>query len=519
MEQLHSNVRKRTGSPACFLRVLWLVVLLHHCCVPQVEARLLNGVRLSSQDAWTVCTSPWQPFVQCTINSTDPTTFSGYGIEVFRQASLQIGWRASDYTWQCMDWLSMTADMVAPNGTCDMTAADFTYDGASLDQGLKFGYPDAHDSFSILVYAEEQVSGHWLFLQPFQWQVWVMLLVAAVLVGVSIHLVEVMSKKHTSRQIHLETNTFFGEHGWFDSMWKGMGLIVNAVDPISTATWASRLVVFVWCFMILLLLTMYTGNAAAILTARRWTSSIQTRSDLVGANFGVSNGGFAALGRLGVFPTISYPWRDNQDSDAFLEELRLGHVEALVLDTAFVQYMAAIDCNFHEVDVPFGSLNYAMTFNPSFPATLADNFSRAVLDMEQGGTLDRLRTAFLVPASSCGSGASRVNEGVTFGQVYGLWIVLAGTIAVALCLAYLKSLFNKKRRIKMLRAMPVSRSLNRRRNLAESPAGSVEINMGDKVDGGVVLSINPVAEGAPEESVREIEGKEDPPKTVAVSSF
>lgn len=74
------------------------------------------------------------------------------------------------------------------------------------------------------------------------------------------------------------------------------------------------------------------------------------------------------------------------------------------------------DCP-HQVDVPFGSLNYAMTFNPSFPATLAGNFSRAVLDMEQGGTLDRLRTAFLVPASNCGSGASPQNGGVTFGQV------------------------------------------------------------------------------------------------------
>ncbi|GAQ78867.1 glutamate receptor [Klebsormidium nitens] len=469
-----------------FFRLLLVVILLHHQ-IAQVEARLPGGVRLSSNDKWTVCTSPWQPFVQCTIGSTDPTDFSGYGIEVFRQASLHLGWKTSDYTWQCMDWLNMTADMVAPNGTCDMTAADFTYDGASLDQGLKFAYPDAHDSFSILVYAKEETSGHWLFLQPFRWEVWVMLLVAAVLVGVSIHLVEVMSKKYTTREIHLETNTFFGEHGWFDSMWKGMGLIVNAVDPISTATLASRLVVFVWCFMILLLLTMYTGNAAAILTARRWSSSIQTRSDLMGANFGASNGGFASLARLGVFPTVSYPWRNNNDSAAFLEELRLGHVDALVLDTAFVQYMAAIDCTFHEVDVPFGSLNYAMTFNPSFPATLADNFSRAVLDMEQGGTLDRLRTAFLVPPSSCGSGASPVNEGVTFGQVYGLWIVLAGTIVVALCLAYLKSLFNKKRRIKLLR------SLNRRKNLAQSPAGSVEVNMGDKVDGGVVLSINPVA--------------------------
>lgn len=44
---------------------------------------------------------------------------------------------------------------------------------------------------------------------------------AAVLVGVSIHLVEVMSKKYTTRQITLEHNTFFGENGWLDSMWKG----------------------------------------------------------------------------------------------------------------------------------------------------------------------------------------------------------------------------------------------------------------------------------------------------------
>ena len=68
-------------------------------------------------------------------------------------------------------WLCMTS-----------RAFELQYDGAFLDQGLKYAYPDAHDSFSILVYATEGTSGHWLFLQPFRWEVWVMLLVAGMII-------------------------------------------------------------------------------------------------------------------------------------------------------------------------------------------------------------------------------------------------------------------------------------------------------------------------------------------------
>jgi hypothetical protein len=45
----------------------------------------------------------------------------------------------------------------------------------------------------------------------------------------------------------------------------GLGLVVNAVDPFSAVTIASQLIVFVWSFLILLVLKIYTGNAAAIL--------------------------------------------------------------------------------------------------------------------------------------------------------------------------------------------------------------------------------------------------------------
>lgn len=50
-----------------------------------------------------------------------------------------------------------------------------------------------------------------------------------------------------------------------------MAQVVGAGTPEGVSI-PSRIIIFVWCFMILLLLTMYTGNAAAILT----TSSIST---------------------------------------------------------------------------------------------------------------------------------------------------------------------------------------------------------------------------------------------------
>ena len=81
---------------------------------------LLQNARFDKP--YKICTSAWAPIVTCTAGD-DPSTYSGYQIEVFREIANAIGWQSDDWFFDCIDWTEMMDDLAASNGTCFMAAS------------------------------------------------------------------------------------------------------------------------------------------------------------------------------------------------------------------------------------------------------------------------------------------------------------------------------------------------------------------------------------------------------------
>jgi ABC-type amino acid transport substrate-binding protein len=54
----------------------------------------------------------------------DPTTYTGYQVELFRLVATDLGWKEGrDWYFSCEDWTPMLEDLLSANGTCTMSAA------------------------------------------------------------------------------------------------------------------------------------------------------------------------------------------------------------------------------------------------------------------------------------------------------------------------------------------------------------------------------------------------------------
>jgi hypothetical protein len=60
--------------------------------------------------------------VECTVGE-DPSTFTGYQVELFTLLSKDLGWEDGDWTMVCMPYTDMMNDLKSPAGNCTLAAA------------------------------------------------------------------------------------------------------------------------------------------------------------------------------------------------------------------------------------------------------------------------------------------------------------------------------------------------------------------------------------------------------------
>ena len=60
--------------------------------------------------------------VECKVDE-DPSTFTGYQVELFRLLAKDLGWEDSDWTMVCMPYTDMMNDLMTPGGNCTLAAA------------------------------------------------------------------------------------------------------------------------------------------------------------------------------------------------------------------------------------------------------------------------------------------------------------------------------------------------------------------------------------------------------------
>eukprot|EP00243_Klebsormidium_subtile_P011485 TRINITY_DN6530_c0_g1_i1.p1 TRINITY_DN6530_c0_g1~~TRINITY_DN6530_c0_g1_i1.p1 ORF type:complete len:470 (+),score=51.89 TRINITY_DN6530_c0_g1_i1:447-1856(+) len=432
------------------LAPILLAVLLCISFWAGVESRLpgANGT-VKAGEVYTVCTAPFAPYVRCIEGDSSPTNFSGYGPEMFKRAASIIGWKPKNYQFVCLTYANMLKDLTHPNGICDLASASITVQFKRLQAGIQFAYPDYHTGQGLMVYASGTKTNKWLFLEPFNWVVWLFLFLAALAVGVSTRVVEIVSKPKAARPVEDKDDDSAGVG---ELVWSAGAQIVNAAEPMRAFSIPSRVIIFVWAFLILLLVAMYTGNAAAILTTSQVDMSIQSIEDLQGKSWGAYKNTVDIMHLNGWNPTVLFAPQNAAETEDMLQQLVTGAIEGLVWDCGYVDYTTVTRCNIYKVGDCITEDNRALAFWQNATGSLINAFSTAILTLEESSELSHLHQVFIQPTSTiCANEAAGAQQQVTFGQVSGLWIVLAATIAVSVGLAFVGRHAKLKHLHKMLK--------------------------------------------------------------------
>lgn len=115
-----------------------------------------------NQTTINVCVTPYTPMVSCT-NTSDPSLYSGYEVELAKRVFAIIGWRPSMLTWKCLGWTDMTSHLEAGDGVCNIAASGVMVDTDKIDKGLLFSWPTYTNGLGVAIINNQQTASIWAF--------------------------------------------------------------------------------------------------------------------------------------------------------------------------------------------------------------------------------------------------------------------------------------------------------------------------------------------------------------------
>lgn len=377
-----------------------------------------------------VCTANYIPMASCS-PTADPSTYSGFDIDLFRRTALIAGWdettnvsQPDSYEFRCMPFDLMISDLTDPNGTCTVATAGVTITGEREGKGIQFTYPTLRSGLAIMVHRQES-GGGWFFLRPFSWGVWLAILLTIALIPIVTLVTEFLSIE--GRIERRDVGPGLKEASW-RSMWTFLLL-----EPYHVTAIASRIVGVVYGAVATVLVNCFCANLAAALTVSQLTSSINSVNDLRGRAVGTVAVYIPRLSRYGIAATELAFEGVQMAVETWLPQLRSGMLVATVVDEPLQDYMASVSsCDLHILPDVVAPFDFGMAFHKGALESLVDKFSSAILSLQEDGTISQLRESYIkIPRPECESTIDS-STSITFQQVRGLWIILACGLALAL---------------------------------------------------------------------------------------
>lgn len=337
-----------------------------------------------------------------------------------------------------MDWDAMIEGAL-DNVTCDIVAGGLEIVTKHLQRGMQYSVPVYKSGYRILLSSSSSSTDIWNFLSVFHWSLWVAVLVTMLFMGVALYATDVVSLKRHTRVAPP------GLRGMVDSQWYSWGLIgtVTSLEPDSLG---ARVLAIAYGWVLVIVLTAYTANTAALTATRYSNSNIQSIEDLVGRKVGayLPEGVAQPVEKLleeYAIKATPVPWETEEDERLFMKELEAGRLDALVIDSPFVEYMSSVDCMVRTVGPLYMTFPLALAFPPNAPDLVVDGFSKGLLEGQaQLGMLDQLENRYIRQVSAkCvnalqGGDSEDDVQRLAFRDVAGMWVVLSIAVGMGLLL-------------------------------------------------------------------------------------
>ncbi|GBF92328.1 glutamate receptor [Raphidocelis subcapitata] len=393
-----------------------------------------------------ICMAETIPIVYCLDRNED--MYSGYEYKLFQRVMAQMGWiQGEDYRFICLPTFGDLVDHIKNDtGMCDVGFGGFSMSRSDIEKGVHYSIPTVRAGFKLLVGAEVYKLSFFVFLDAFNWKLWLAIILTCVFVGVCIWLMDPWA-----RSVKVPTLHDYRFLGLRQRIWVALAnsMSFSAID-MGESHAAGNIIVLAFAFMMLVLVSLYTAVTSSNLTANRLTSAITGLHDLPGKKVLTWEDEYYMnfLGQQGINST-GWPWDTEEDQLMLFNAVANGTFDALVLDNFVLEFGANSRCDVTVVGDSFSQYDGAFAFPKSVGEIpgLVDAFSYVLLAIKDGGDMEKLFNEFIKPPEPFCKRTMAAGQGTQIGfmDVVGLWVLLAGGVACAIILIVTVRLMNKSK--------------------------------------------------------------------------
>jgi len=320
------------------------------------------------------------------------------------------------------------------------TAVDFTMPYMNTGVGILFkkDKPAPNNLFS--------------FLQPLSLDVWIYMTTAYLGVSITMFLLARLTpfeweNPHPCVEEPEELENELTLHNCF---WHNWGSLMQQGSDIAPKAISTRMVAGMWWFFTLIMISSYTANLAAFLTASKMSSPVNSAEDLAkqtkikygtfccgstNAFFGSST--IPTYAKLNAFMESTKPSVMTKSNSEGLDRVRKEEgLYAFFMEAAAIEYHVERYCELKQLGGLLDSKGYGIALPKDSPYTAA--ISAGVLALQERGTLKLLKIRWwkkLRGGGTCSKITTGTSAQLSLAQLGGVFIVLVGGMVLAIIIA------------------------------------------------------------------------------------
>merc|ERR1719341_465990 len=317
------------------------------------------------------------------------------------------------------------------------TAVDFTMPYMNTGVGILFkkDKPAPNNLFS--------------FLQPLSLDVWIYMTTAYLGVSITMFLLARLTpfeweNPHPCVEEPEELENELTLHNCF---WHNWGSLMQQGSDIAPKAISTRMVAGMWWFFTLIMISSYTANLAAFLTASKMASPIESAEDLAKQTkikYGTYSGGstfaFFAKSKIPTYAKLNafmesakpsvYTGGNTEGIDRVMKE---DGMYAFFMEAAALEYHVERKCELKQLGGLLDSKGYGIGLPKDSPYTAA--MTAGVLKLQESGTLQELKTRWWKVKDGCQKNDGGNSAQLDLSNLGGVFIVLIGGVFVSMIIA------------------------------------------------------------------------------------
>ncbi|XP_015124600.1 glutamate receptor ionotropic, kainate 2 [Diachasma alloeum] len=343
----------------------------------------------------------------------------------------------------------------------DLAICDLTITKAR-ESAVDFTMPFMDLGISILFAKSETKEPElWSFLRPFSVDVYIYLATAWVSVSLLFFLQARMAPEEwvADRPSNSEPEELENSFDLKNSLWLTTPSIVQAGSDILPRADSTRLAASMWWFFILIMVSSWTANLTAFLTATKKDVSISSVTELAaqtkikyGAIRGGSTAGFFKGSNTTIYKKMwaamneAKPSVFTEKNEEGVERVDKGkRTYAFLMESTGIEYAIERNCNLVKVGDLLDSKGYGIALPPNSPYRTL--FSEGILKLQERGILRQLKNKWWLQGSkNCTANQPLPSSGrLTMVHVGGVYLVFIFGLFLAFLFAIFECIWNVRK--------------------------------------------------------------------------